>query len=473
MDLFPLTLAAGGLIAAAALVFMLRRRAWRSLTSWIMLAIGVGVMVGATFHEHAPGIFTAETEHPAQEVHGFLKDLFLNALKMIIVPLIFTSIVSGVLSLGRGRGLGRLGLKTLAYYLVSSLLAILVGLMLVNLIQPGAGASELQLSAEKLEEEELAHMEESAASTLTFLLRFLKNLLPVNPFAAFAQGNILQVIVFGILIGVFITRIDDPYRTAVSHFFEGLFRVLMGLVHLVLWLAPLGIYAIFVEVMARTGPEAFEGLGLYAGTVTLGLLFHACVSLPLLLVLVGRVNPLWHLRAMSKALVTAFSTSSSSATLPLTLESVQERAGVSRKVSSFTLPLGATVNMDGTALYECVGAIFIYQVYVAQGGPAAPPPLTVGDQVVVVVTALMASIGAAGIPMAGLVMMSIILRAIGMPLEGVAYILAVDRILDMMRTTVNVWSDSCGAVLIARSEGEDTVLRKSPGPDRSIAEPEP
>jgi proton glutamate symport protein len=202
--------------------------------------------------------------------------------------------------------------------------------------------------------------------------------------------------------------------------------------------------------VAQTGFAAFGPLLRYALTVLLGLIFHACVTLPLILRVVARVNPWWQARAMASALFTAFSTASSSITLPITMECVQDRAGVSPKITGFVLPLGATVNMDGTALYECVATIFLAQYYASQG----LFELTLVKQILVVITALLASIGAAGIPMAGLVMMTVILKTIGLPLEGIAYILAVDRILDMCRTTVNVWSDSCGAVTIAHLEGE-------------------
>jgi len=226
---------------------------------------------------------------------------------------------------------------------------------------------------------------------------------------------------------------------------------MMRIVHVVLWFAPAGIFALMTRIPAQVGFGAFRSLGLYFVTVLIGLVIHFLVTLPLILRFVGKVSPLRHVRAMGPALVTAFSTASSSGTLPVTMECAEQRAGVSNRVTSFVLPLGATVNMDGTALYECVAAIFIAQIYVTQG---AIPPLSVGQQVLVVVTALAASIGAAGIPMAGMVMIGVILRAIGLPLEAIGYILAVDRLLDMCRTTTNVWSDSCGAVVIAKSEGE-------------------
>ena len=374
---------------------------------------------------------------------SFMGDLFLKALRMVIVPLILTSIICGVSGLGASGNMGSLGGKTFVYYTVSSLLAILTGLVLVNLLQPGVG---VDLGLEKEPENLASSIERFGSSPWQALIRLVTDMVPTNPIASMADGNMLQVIVFALLFGVFITRIPDDLRQPLETFFQGAFAVMMRITHFVLAFAPLGIFALVARTVAVTGLEVFSGLGLYFVTVLLGLLFHAGVALPVVLSVVGRMRPVEHAQAMSPALLTAFSTSSSSATLPLTMDSLERRGGVSNRVTSFVAPLGATVNMDGTALYECVAAVFIAQAYGVE--------LTYGMQFLVVVTALLASIGAAGIPMAGLVMISVILTAVGLPLEGVGLILAVDRVLDMCRTTVNVWSDSCGAALVARFEGE-------------------
>jgi len=421
-----------------------------SLTQWIAISVVAGVVAGAAFRILAPDVFGAEAgqlsapELLVRSGFDFAKEIFLRLLKMIIVPLVLTSIVSGVLSVGEGEGLGRIGLKTLAYYLATSTLAILTGLLLVNLVRPGTGAGfALEQAPQSFEAVE--------STPIEFLVRFLLDLVPLNPFRAMVDGDILQVIVFALLVGFFITRLGEPYRGTLSRLFQGGFEVMMRLVHFVFLFAPAGIFALITRIVASEGLQAFRSLFWYAITVLVALLLHAGVTLPLILGALGRINPRRHLEAMWPALMVAFSTASSSGTLPLTMECAEKRAGVSNRVSSFVLPLGATINMDGTALYECVAAVFIAQIYAAQG---AIPPLTLGQQLLVVVTALGASIGAAGIPMAGLVMMSIILRALGLPLEAVGYVLAVDRVLDMCRTSVNVWSDSCGVAVIARSEGE-------------------
>ena len=368
----------------------------------------------------------------------WMGDLFLRALKMIIVPLILTSIISGVANIGDASNLGRLGLKTFAYYISTSFFAILTGLILVNLIQPGVNA-DLGLKSEVPE----------LAATSGDLGDIILRMIPTNIFDALATGEMLSIIFFSILFGFFITRINEKYKVTLTDFFNSGFQVMMKLTHFVIKFTPLGILGIVAGVVAEQAGNLMSlvgSLGLYMTAVLLGLLIHAFITLPLILKLVAKVNPTLHSKAMSAPLLTAFSTSSSSATLPLTLDAVENNSGVSNEVTSFVLPLGATVNMDGTALYECVAAMFIAQAYGIELGFLM--------QMVVVVTALLASIGAAGIPMAGLVMISVILSAVGQPLEGLGLILAVDRFLDMCRTTVNVWSDSCGAVTIAKTEGE-------------------
>ena len=364
--------------------------------------------------------------------------IFLRALRMIIVPLIFSSIVSGVTGLGSAENLGRLSLKTIAYYLTTSLFAIVTGLILVNLIKPGVGA-DLGLS------EMVEGLEVSRDSFGVTLIKII----PTNIIEAMAKGDLPGIIFFAIFFGFFTTRVAPAYREPIVNFFNAIFEIMMKVTLFVIKFTPLGIFGLVAALVAdHTGNllTVFGRLSLYMLTVILALTIHAFITLPILLKLVGRVNPFKHLRGMSVPLLTAFSTSSSSATLPLTMEAVEFNSGVSNKTTSFVLPLGATINMDGTALYQCVAVLFIAQAYGVE--------LTIIQQLIVILTALLASIGAAGIPMAGLVIITVILSAVGLPLEGVGLILAVDRILDMFRTGVNVWSDSCGAVIIARTEGE-------------------
>ncbi len=399
----------------------------------ILIALFLGVLFGLYFPDYIDYV-------------SWMGDIFLRALRMVIVPLILSSIISGVANIGTAENLGRLGLKTMGYYVITSTIAILTGLFFVNLFQPGIGTN-LGLVQEV---EGLGIGRESFGQTLL-------NIIPLNIFSAFSNGKMLSIIFFSIMFGYFITRSGKSSRKTMTDFFNAVFEVMMKITMFIIRFTPFGVFGIMALQVSKS-PDIIglaKNMGLYMLTVLLALAVHAIISLPLLTKFVGKVNPLKHFRAMTTPLLTAFSTSSSSATLPLTMQAVEENDGVSNKITSFTLPLGATINMDGTALYECVAAIFIAQAYGVE--------LSLLQQVLVVVTALFASIGAAGIPMAGLVMISVILTAVGLPLEGVGLILAVDRILDMFRTATNVWSDSCGAVIIAKSEGEKLKVDNEKG----------
>ncbi|WP_372776011.1 dicarboxylate/amino acid:cation symporter [Mangrovibacterium sp.] len=395
----------------------------------ILIALVLAVAVGYFFGNQVSYI-------------SWMGDIFLRLLKMIIIPLIFSSIVSGVTSMGSGKNLGRLGIKTLSYYLMTSLFAILTGLLLVNLIQPGVGVDMgFNSNAGTFD----AH--EGKLSEI-----FIR-MIPENVFEALMNGDILSIIFFAVLFGFFINSAKSKYQQTLTTFFDSFFDVMMKMTMFIIRFTPLGILGIVATEVARNAEQLSSiagSMAIYMLTVIIALSIHAFITLPLVVRVVGKAHPYRHLNNMITPLLTAFSTSSSSATLPLTIDAVENRSGVSNKITSFTLPLGATINMDGTALYECVAALFIAQVYGID--------LSFGQQMLVVVTALLASIGAAGIPMAGLVMITIILSAVNLPLEGVGLILAVDRILDMCRTSVNVWSDSCGAVIIAKSEGEKTLV---------------
>jgi Na+/H+-dicarboxylate symporter len=364
--------------------------------------------------------------------------VFLRALNMVVVPLILSSIISGVASIGGGSNLGRLGVKTMSFYIITSLVAILIGLFFVNLFQPGVGAN-LNVTSD------VQSITEGSNSVSDILIRTI----PDNVFDAMAKGQILPVIFFAILFGFFITQIQTEKQQLLTRFFDSVFEVMMKITTFVILFTPLGIFAIVSKEVAKNANSLSNlagSLGIYMLTVLIALLVHGAIILPLLVRFLGKANPLKHFRNMATPLLTAFSTSSSNAALPLSMVAVEEKDGVSGKITSFTLPLGATVNMNGTALYECVAVIFIAQAYGID--------LTMGQQAIIVLTALLAAIGSAGIPMAGLVMMTIVLTAVNLPLEGIGLILAVDRILDMSRTTVNVWGDTCAAVIIAKSEGE-------------------
>ncbi len=369
---------------------------------------------------------------------SWMGDVFLRALKMIIIPLVFSSIVTGIANIGTAKNIGRLGFKTVGYYLGSSTLAILTGLILVNIFKPGVGA-DLELK----EDVSMDLTENSFRDTLL-------NIVPENIFFSFTDNTeLLSVIFFALLFGFFITRTGEKHRVLLSDFFKAVLEVIMKLTLFVIRFTPLGIFGLMAHRVAQQENlfEMINSLGMYMIIVVAGILIHALITLPMIVRFMTKSNPYKHFMFSRTPLLTAFTTSSSNATLPLTMDSVQSNSGVSNKVSSFTLPLGATINMDGAALYECVAVIFIAQAYGVD--------LTVGQQVIVVLTSLLASVGSAGIPMAGLVMITIVLSAVGLPLEGVGLILAVDRIIDMFRTGANVWSDICCSIIIASSEGEE------------------
>ncbi len=389
------------------------------------------------------GIAGALGGEPFADRVGWLGTLFVRLLKMIIVPLVLTSIVTGVASIGSSAGLGRLFSKTLGYYILSSALAIGVGLLFVNLIRPGVGASIGGVEGATLPE----------LDTPDSVVDLILSMVPVNVIEAAAKPDMLALILFSILFGVAATGLPEEPRRHVTGFFEGAFQAMMRLTSGIIRLAPIGVFGLIARVTGTSGIEAFQALGLYMLTIAGGVGFHLFVTLPVLLIVLGRINPRIHFRNMLEPLTMAFSTASSAATLPVTLRAVEERVGVSNRTSSFVLPLGATVNMDGTALYECAGVLFVAQVLGAD--------LSATQQLVVVVTALLASIGAAAVPSAGLVVIFLVLESVN--LRGpevdaiVGAMLAIDRPLDMARTATNVFSDSVGAAIIARSEGETGI----------------
>ncbi len=401
----------------------------------IAISMSAAVACGVAFGPH-----TSIAGIGLTSIYGFLGTAFLNALKMLIVPLILSSIISGITGMDNGQGLGRLGTYTIIYYLITSLVAILTGLALVQVIKPGllhglpAGNS---LGLSSLPQDVAAKISGHGAGDIaTVFLRMI----PPNIVKAAAEGQMLGIIFFGILMGLALVRLgNEPAAKTLVHFWDGLFKVMMLMTEWIMKLSPIGIFGLVAGVAASTGLSAFSPLAWFFITVIGALAIHACLTLPILLTMWG-TNPLRHGRAMIPALVTAFSTASSSATLPITMECLEKEAGIPNRITSFVLPLGATVNMDGTALYECVAAMFLAQAYGLE--------LSFTKQFTVVLIALLTSIGVAGIPAASLVAITVILGSIGLPAEAIAALLVVDRILDMCRTSVNVLSDSCGAAII-------------------------
>ena len=394
--------------------------------------------------------------------YDFLGRLFLSALKMLIVPLIASSIIVGVAGIAQSGRLGPMGGKTIGFYLLTTLLAVVLGLVLVNITKPGvvdgqpaAGDLGLKETLADVRADVRGGDDKSLASLIEIFVRMV----PENVVAAAAEADMLAVIFFALLFGYYMARAEHPYAETMYNFWEGVFRVMLNITNLVMAFAPVGIFGLVAAVVAETGFDAAQPLLIFAATVAVALVLHVVVTVGLLLRFVAGINPFRFLKVMAPALLTAFSTASSMATLPVTMRCTREGAGVSDRTTSFVLPLGATVNMNGTALYECAAAMFIGQAY------GLDMSFTV--QFVIVMTALVTSIGVAGVPAASIVAIGIILTAVGLPLEGLGVLLVFDRILDMTRTAVNIYGDAVCAVIVARLEGETLSLDPEPPQFRS------
>lgn len=436
----------------------------------ILLSLALATVTGLIFRElggqDGMGADFVDTVVGISEDIG---KLFLNLLKMIIVPLVVSSVIAGITGLHGMEGFGRLLGKTTGFYALTSLLAICLGLVMVNVIEPGlvhGGPNDGQPN-EKIKQAFESHEVSSAdqekiegalkqgAEKQGFLKQmtgFLLDMVPANVVSAAAvNGQMLGLIFFSILFAIAVTRLPLERITTLRDLFLGLNEVMIVMTNWIMALAPIGVYALILPVVFKTGGELYEALLRYFLTVLLALGIHLFVVMPLVIRLLAGVNPWDHFRAMRTALLTAFSTASSSATLPVTMRCIQEKAGVSKSTASFTLPLGATINMDGTALYECVAVIFVAQVMGVE--------LSFVAQFMIVAGALLTSVGVAGIPSASLVAIIIILTSSGIPgaAAAVGVLLAVDRLLDMTRTAVNVFGDSCAAIVVAKSEGEKVL----------------
>jgi Na+/H+-dicarboxylate symporter len=385
----------------------------------------------------------------------FLGTLFINLLKMVVVPLISASIVTGIATVGSGRDLGRLGIKTLAFYVFTTLLSVLIALALVDLVKPGIVNGEparALLALEASSDIVNASVQQKASATL---LDTLISIVPTNVLQAATTNNMLGVMFFSVLFGFFLARIDSPYRETLLNFWHGVFQVMMRMTLWVMSLAPVGIFGLTARVVAKSGVHAAGPILAFGACVLAGIVLYSTVALPLMLRLAGVRNPLRLFSAMSPALLTAFSTASSAATLPLSLECLEKRANVSERIASFVMPLGTSINHAGSALYECAGAMFIAQAYGLD--------LSFAQQFTVVTLALLTSMGVAGIPAASLVAIAIILSAVGLPPEGIGALLVLDRLLDMARTAINVFADAACTVIVARLEGEKDVLAPTAG----------
>ncbi|WP_205859071.1 dicarboxylate/amino acid:cation symporter [Pleionea sediminis] len=360
-----------------------------------------------------------------------IKTLFINALKMVVAPLVLVSLICGTCSLSDPKKLGSLGGKSIALYLMTTATAITLALVVANIVDPGLGIEKQDIPFDPKQAPELKEV--------------IANLVTDNPFKSLAQGQMLQIIIFAILFGLAISRSGEPGKKVAS-FFQNLNEVILKLVTIIMHIAPYGVFCIMTAVIYESGFEDIKKLGAYFGTVAFTLLLHGAITYPVFLTLFGRLNPLILLTKMRPAMLFAFSTASSAATLPVTMELARKRLGVGKSTSSFTLPLGATINMDGTAIMQGVATVFIAQMYGVD--------LSITQYLTVILMATLASIGTAGVPSVGLVMLTLVLTQVNLPSEAIGMLLGIDRILDMMRTAVNITGDATVATIVSKSEGD-------------------
>lgn len=384
---------------------------------------------------------------------GFVGGLFLNGLKMVVVPLIVSSIIVAMSTFSDPVALSRIGFRTIGFYTLTTVLAVLVGLAMVNIVQPGIIDGVPAKDILGLSSGGQAVSEQVSNAKLSDVGDVLYRLITANPVKAAAEGDLLGLVFFSMMFGAFAARLPGSDGAVQRDFWNGIRETMMGITGLVMRFAPIGVYALVAKAFSATGLDAIRPLALFFFATLAGLGFHMLVTMSILLIVIGRVSPVRMLKAMTPAVLTGFSTSSSAGTLPVTQQCLRERAGVSERVTGFTLPLGASINLDGTALYECAAAMFLAQAYGLQ--------LDFTTQFVIVSMAVVTSMGVTGIPSASLVAIAVILGSIGLPLEGLGVLLAVDRALDMCRTAVNVYGDGCGAVVIGRLEGEQGILQAS------------
>ncbi|WP_339523766.1 dicarboxylate/amino acid:cation symporter [Pseudomonas sp. EA_35y_Pfl2_R111] len=395
--------------------FLRRMPLWQQ----ILIGLGLGVLTGVVFKADALVLAPIGT-------------LFLNAIKMLIVPLVFVSLVAGITAMSDSAKLGRISVKTIAIYLVTTAFAVSIGLLFGALFAPGEG---MNMVASGIQE----------AKQAPSLVQILVGLVPTNPVTAFAEGNILQIIVFAIALGVSMNLIGEKAAPAVK-LFDSLAEVFYKLTDLVMRCAPIGVFALIAGVVASHGIEVLLPLASVIGVIYLASIAHMLLVYGGLLAMLARLSPLRFFKGVAPALAVAFSTSSSAGTLPVSIECARKNLGVSQGVAGFVLPVGATINMDGTAIYQGVLALFIAQAFGVD--------LNGGQYLMIILTATLASIGTAGVPGAGLIMLGLVLTSVGLPLEGVALIAGIDRILDMARTTVNVAGDLMTTTLVGSSEKE-------------------
>ncbi|MCR9217265.1 MAG: dicarboxylate/amino acid:cation symporter [Phycisphaerales bacterium] len=427
------------------------------LTILIFAALILGVIVGQ-FFIWDPAVTSDVLSQKTAALQQIGELTFVQPLKMLVIPLVFVAVLVGVTSIGDPQRLGLVGGATMLYYITTMMFAITLGLILVNTIKPGAGANladfETEARASYQTTQSAVENPDAPTGVGEVFLNLIDQMIPANPLKAAVEGQTLPTVVVAILLGLALVSVGKVGRPTIEAF-EGLFQALIKIVMWILWLMPIGVFCIVAARVGTSGLDELAGpIGKYALTVVLGLLLHGFVTLPLLLWLFGRTNPYRYFWQMRKPVLTAFGTASSAATLPITIEEAHRSGGCSKRAANFVLPLGATINMDGTALYQAVAVVFLFQMMGTD--------LTLTQQLIILITATLSAIGAAGIPSAGLVTMAIVIYAVNnslaagdpnlpqLPLWTIGIILGIDRLLDMCRTAVNVWGDAIGARMITK-----------------------
>ncbi|MBS0629090.1 MAG: dicarboxylate/amino acid:cation symporter [Verrucomicrobia bacterium] len=418
-----------------------KKKPWAVLIA-ILLAIVIGTLSGKE-----RGLFGVSF----YSMYDLIGKLFINSLTLIIVPLVSSSIITGIARIGSEGEFGRIGIKTFIFYFVTKIIAIIIGVAVINLFHPGT--ANVGNITELISTEKLAslgqHLNQDGKGAFVAMIL---DLIPPNVLDAFAKGNMLGLIFFSFIFGYALTHISTKAAESHMNFWNGIFEAMINITHYIMKVLPLGVFCLVAKVFAETGLKSLASVGMFFVTVLLALAIFVFVALPLLLKFVSKVNPWNQFRAMAPALITAFSTSSSSAALPITMECMEKRAGVSNRICSLVIPLGVSVNLTGSALYEGMAALYVAQSFGVD--------LSIGTQFLFIFMTLLTSIGIASIPSGSLVIILVLLRVLGLPAEGVGLFLAVDRILDMFRSTTNIFADGCCAVFVARSEGEKDILTK-------------
>ena len=416
----------------------------------ILIGMIAGIVVGLVYNEFGLSEWTQYTK--------WIGDIFIRLVKMLVVPLVLVSLTLGAAALGDVRKLGKMGLKAFLFFMATTAIAATIGIGVGNIIQPGAGLPEEQktMLLEKYSEDAAAKTQTKDAEDMKKMSGFERvvalfvNMVPTNPIEALATGDMLGVIFFSLFLGICITLIAKEKADPLIRAFDGLNDAVIKMVTLAMETAPYGVFALMIGVVSDLGIDILLLLVKYAGAVLLGLILHVVITHFSVIRFLVKQSPIQFIRAIKEAIVMGFSTSSSSATLPISMNIASTNLGVSKNVSSFVLPLGATINMDGTALYQAVAALFIAQVYSID--------LSFVQQLTIILTATLASVGAAGVPGAGMITLALVLSTIGIPEAGIALIFGLDRLLDMCRTVVNILGDLTLTVLMAKTEGEDVQI---------------